>query len=500
MDRDGRRGDRRCGEDGHDADLMRADGGVRPCEGVRCRRIFPDLHAVREEIDTRRVACGAAGHRRDRHARRVDERLVRGRSGDIDHVDGTAAGRCEAVEGEIEHDIRTGDVRLMNFRRDDVLAGEQAGGWQGLRQVGLWFGCRAAGCRSVTDRARRHVVPEDFGTIQINNHAVVPQNLEQEAGEGVRVRDGECSPKIVGDVFVCRVAAEADGRDDRVVAVGVAERSNPGGPQQIDEARISPFRPLVRAIIEILPGFALGEDGRGVCGWIGRDDEVCGGEIRPDGDGVVEERIGKRVGIGDGIDGGHGVVSSGETRDVVGAIALAEGVAAAAGGDTDAGERLAIGVQHAAADAEGRRAGDVDDDGIARHAALHVAHGHLHVILARCGKAVRGGRGVIHAVIAISEVPRVGERVAIGVCRGRGEGNHLRRGGGRGARAGHRDGRLVGREGAEVDREVEGFRIGVPLSHRRDVNVVPDVAESPPDGERRIIFAAAGTGGHVDQL
>ena len=108
--------------------------------------------------------------------------------------------------------------------------------------------------------------------------------------------------------------------------------------------------------------------------------------------------------------------------------------------------------------------------------------------------------GVIHAVIAVSEVPRVSERVAIWVRRGSGEGNRLRRGGVRRARAGQRDGRLVGRKGAEVDGEVEGFWIGVSLSHRRDVKIISEVAKGPPDGQRMVVFVAAGTGGHVDQL
>lgn len=161
---------------------MGADGGARPQEGVGRSGIFADLHAVHEEVDARCSAGAAAHHGGDGHARGIYERLVRGGSGDIDDVERSAVGGGDAIQREIEANVRAGAVGLMNFGGDEVVPSEQAGEWQGLFEISAGFH-GAAGGSGIGRRSAGHVVAENFGAIQIDHHAVIAPDAKPEAGE-----------------------------------------------------------------------------------------------------------------------------------------------------------------------------------------------------------------------------------------------------------------------------------------------------------------------------
>ena len=152
----------------------------------------------------------------------------------------------------------------MNFHGQDIRAGDEPRGRHAVRVERAFI--RAANCdggrRSVRHRARRHVRAMNLRTVQIDHDAVVPQHLEGEVLVKRSVGDGEGPAKVGGDVFVRRVWPEADHR--RLVAIAVAELARAVGPRAVVEAGRNPVRALVRAVVEVAPDRAGGDErGRG---------------------------------------------------------------------------------------------------------------------------------------------------------------------------------------------------------------------------------------------
>src|SRR5206468_3694291 len=120
----------------------------------------------------------------------------------------------------IKADVAAGLVALVNLDRDDVFARHQQPAVQvGAVKAPVLNGVRGQG--RVGDCATGHVAAIDLGAVEVNDSAVVAQDLERQAVDGRGISDGEGFAEIGGDELPGGVAAIAD--DGRFVAVPVTE-------------------------------------------------------------------------------------------------------------------------------------------------------------------------------------------------------------------------------------------------------------------------------------
>ena len=142
----------------------------------------------------------------------------------------------------------------MDFDGEEVRAGLQQ------RRIDL----EAVECRAVVGRgdggqcgvgyrAGRHVVAEQFRTVQINHGAIVAFELEGEVGDAAGVVDDEGAPEIDGGV----AAAGRPAVDDRgFAAVSKSQFRRPGRPGRIVEGEGWPGGGLSEVRGHVAPGRA----------------------------------------------------------------------------------------------------------------------------------------------------------------------------------------------------------------------------------------------------
>ena len=118
---------------------------------------------------------------------------------------------------------------------------------------------RRRGEGRAADRARRHVVAQHFGAVEIDDDAVVALDAQVQRGDEGGVGDDERAAEPGGDVFARRVWTEADGGDNP--GIGVAEGSAAAGPCAVIEGQALPaLRAEIRAGIEVFPGRQGGDE------------------------------------------------------------------------------------------------------------------------------------------------------------------------------------------------------------------------------------------------
>ena len=116
---------------------------------------------------------------------------------------------------------------------------------------------RGPGLMTNGDRRRRHVVPQNFLSVQVNHRPIIAHQLEAQRGNGVVAVHHEHMAEIGGDMLGVGVPAKVEA--GRLVPVPVAERRLAGFPSGIVEARLTPRGALVRAVVQIVPGGTLAD-------------------------------------------------------------------------------------------------------------------------------------------------------------------------------------------------------------------------------------------------
>ena len=286
-------------------------GGVR-----RHRRCAEQNRAVVNlHVGHGRRRAESAG--RDRQVRRVGVvRIVR-RAVHINDGGARHVGCGHGVEREIKSNVAAVHGVLVNLGRDDVVARDEQRGGKVRGEEGLPVVRRhRRGQRGIGRGTGRHVVAEDFGAVEINNHAIITQEIHDHVRQARGVRNVEVVPVIGGDVFVGGGGSEAVDRG--LITLAIAELGRAGSPATVIKARRLPVRALIGAVVQILPSRVRADERGGRC--TGADNEVDVDCARPEHDGVVPEWMHQFDRAVDRFEGRQGVTARRETGDHVAAV------------------------------------------------------------------------------------------------------------------------------------------------------------------------------------
>ena len=197
--------------------------------------------------------------------------------------------------------------------------------------------------------------------------------------------------------------------------------------------------------------------------------EVRRRAARPHRDGVGESRA-QRPAI---VRRGDRVVCSIEAAERVAAIAVRVGEMIRVVVDEHLRHGHSGARRHAPADAESRGRADVDHHILRRGFAASVAHDTAHIVVARRAPLLALRGAVIQREVAVAEVPRIRQRVAIGVGGGGGERDRGVHGGRVIRRRHHRHGRRIRRAAVEVHHHIAVvIRRRAALCDGRDVDAL----------------------------
>ena len=118
------------------------------------------------------------------------------------HVGG--ASKARPGEGQVEAEVGTVGRALVHFDSHQINAGDEVRGRNTMGGEGVFGGPGQGGrCeRLKVYRPGRQVLPNDFGSIEVNNCAVIGQELEFEIQEPGWVGHTEGVPKVGGDRVV----------------------------------------------------------------------------------------------------------------------------------------------------------------------------------------------------------------------------------------------------------------------------------------------------------
>ena len=115
----------------------------------------------------------------------------------------------------------------------------------------------------ISHRARGHVATEDFHAVQVNDHAIIPLQPDQQVGVGEDIGNIEGMAEVVGDV---RFAKAVRAGEERSFIILRRPRAEPELGHAIRPAGIikrprPPRDACVRAGIEIAPDGSGGDQG-----------------------------------------------------------------------------------------------------------------------------------------------------------------------------------------------------------------------------------------------
>ena len=135
-------------------------------------------------------------------------------------------------ESEIETNVGTVASRLMNLDRQHIIARHQTGGGKSVSEI-----CRLIrgsheqrGERLVVHITHRHVAPHHLGTIEIDDAAIIHEEVHREPMVICRIGHREVVPEIGRDVFIGRIGSV---RQDRGLLTGnftVTKHRRTGSP------------------------------------------------------------------------------------------------------------------------------------------------------------------------------------------------------------------------------------------------------------------------------
>ena len=120
---------------------------------------------------------------------------------------------------------------------------------------------RKYGYGLVGDFPGREIAPHDFLPVQVDDRAIIPQEIEVKLGEVRWMVNGESVPEIGGDVLVAGVWAIAD--NSSFVTIAIAELGGALTPTAVVEGRFTPSCTLVGSVVQIFPGRAGVDKGDG---------------------------------------------------------------------------------------------------------------------------------------------------------------------------------------------------------------------------------------------
>ena len=156
-------------------------------------------------------------------------------------------------------------------------------------------------------------------------------------------------------------------------------------------------------------------------------------------------------------------------------------------------------LQHTSGYAISGRVADAHQHRGAAFAALHVADRAANPIFAGDGPSPANHVGVGGDDCVVSEVPRIGQRVAVRIGGiGREDDGGSREGGGGTGREGNTRELIVG-ELAQIHLQVERFWDGSAFGQRGDVDAGHPVGKGSADEQRRVVLAVGGAGRDVEQ-
>src|SRR4051794_25204559 len=87
---------------------------------------------------------------------------------------------------------------------------------------------RGTGEGGAANRSLRHVTAENFGVVDVNNGAIVAQDVDGQLRDGGWIRERESASKISRNEFLIRVSAETESRG--FVSIAVTKLGGTGFP------------------------------------------------------------------------------------------------------------------------------------------------------------------------------------------------------------------------------------------------------------------------------
>jgi len=111
---------------------------------------------------------------------------------------------------------------------------------------------RKYGYGLVGDFSSREIAPHDFLPVQVDDRAIIPQEIEVKLGEFPWLVNGKSVPEVGGDVLVAGVWAIAD--NSSFVSIAITELGGALTPTAVVVGRFTPGCTLVGSVVQIFPG------------------------------------------------------------------------------------------------------------------------------------------------------------------------------------------------------------------------------------------------------